>query len=205
MSSKGFEIDLKNVFSPAETLISPDSSRENTQPQSTLSQEARLAALRNRVAAARVPSKQFVSNPVANSNVEIAAISNESPRVNAARSSLSQAEKYLAHISAEANQRVNGPTPEQQQQIAAGKTLVEQWKNELMNATQEQGSQELDKSFEGIINQYSGKSLEEFRSVMSNPAIRSTLNIPKYISNEEFSAATARAIARHPGNMRQAA
>ncbi len=205
MGPKGFDIDLNNVFSPSETLKLPENSGENVKKQSALSQEERFDALRKRVAAAKAPSENFISAPVANTNLEIAANSNKSSRVNTARSSLSQAETYLAHISAEANQRVNGPTPEQQQKIAEGKTLVEQWKNELTNATQEQGTQELNKSFEKIIDQYSGKSLEEFQSIMSNPAIRSTLNIPKYISDEEFSAATARAITQHPGNMRQAA
>lgn len=195
---------LEGVFSPSETQKLPEAQSENPWKSGGSSAEQRLAALKARVTDARKPEVNFFSKPAENSNVEIAAAA-ESPRVAAARSSLSQAEKYLAHITSEAAQRVNGATPEQQQQIAAGKTLVEQWKSELMSATQEQDSAELDKSFEGIINQYSGKSLEEFRSIMSNPTIRTTLNIPKYVSNEEFSAAAARAIARHPGNMRQAA
>lgn len=196
---------LEGVFSPSETQKLPEAQSENPWKTGGSSAEQRLAVLKARVSDARKPEVAFFSKPAENSNVEIAAATAESPRVNAARSSLSQAEKYLAHITAEAAQRVNGATPEQQQQITAGKTLVEQWKSELMSATQEQDSAELDKSFEGIINQYSGKSLEEFQSIMNNPAIRTTLNIPKYVSNEEFSAAAARAIARHPGNMRQAA
>ena len=195
---------LEGVFSPSETQKLPETRSENPWKSGGSSAEQRLAELKARVTDARKPEVSFFSKPAENSNTEVPT-SNESSRVAAARSSLSQAEKYLAHITAEANQRVNGPTPEQQQQIASGKTLVEQWKNELKTATQEQDSAELDKSFEGVISQYSGKSLEEFRSIMNNPAIRTTLNIPKYISNEEFAAATARAIARHPGNMRQAA
>lgn len=206
MQPKGFEIDLNNVFTPDGVQKLPDTHAEKP-AATTPNTEAKIIQLRTRVAEAQMPAVNFMtpkSEPT-NTNLEVPAPRNESPRETAAATNFEMAKKYLTHIEGLAKQRVNGATPEQQQEIAAAQASVEGWKSELASAQAENESQALDKSFDGVLQQYGNKSLEEFQSVIQNPGIRTILKIPAYVSNDSFMAAAARAVAKHPGNMQIAA